>query len=368
MAENQFSVAVPNLLQAITLGEQGYKDQRLDNARNQLQNLLSQGGPIDLQRAAIQQLSQGDMEGAKTLGTLYGHQMGQNSVYGTPIYGTGPNGETQIGSFNKTGTFVPINTGNFTPTPGVKAIEGPTGTTVIQSRSGQVLPGGTVQPGQAPVPGQAPGFIPKDVSGAAQQHAQGEGAGKAAFSLPNTIATIDQSIGVIDQLMKHPGRETATGVSGMLDPRNYIPATNARDFQVMLKQLEGQTFLQQYNELRGAGAITEAEGSKATQAKARLDRAQSDGEFLKALQDLKDVLVTGRQRAIQMAQKPQNAPLTPRPVQTQSFTAPQAQPVPAAPQQSPTGAPQAPRMGEVRDGYRFKGGNPADESSWVQLR
>ena len=47
-------------------------------------------------------------------------------------------------------------------------------------------------------------------------------------------ASIDSQIGVIDKALNHPGRETATGMSGTLDPRNYTPGTNARDFQVVL--------------------------------------------------------------------------------------------------------------------------------------
>lgn len=38
-----------------------------------------------------------------------------------------------------------------------------------------------------------------------------------------------------------------------------------------------------------------------------------------------------------------------------------------APQTTPA-APQMPKVGELRDGYRYKGGNPADPSSWVAAK
>ena len=36
-------------------------------------------------------------------------------------------------------------------------------------------------------------------------------------------------------------------------------------------------------------------------------------------------------------------------------------------QQGAPGASAAPRAGEVRGGYRFKGGNPADQASWEKV-
>ena len=111
-----------------------------------------------------------------------------------------------------------------------------------------------------------------------------------------SAASIDAQIGVIDKALNHPGRKTATGLSGMIDPRNYTPGTNARDFQVVLDQLGGAAFLQAFESLKGGGQITEVEGKKATDAMARLNRAQSDKEFEASLRDLREVMEKGRQR------------------------------------------------------------------------
>lgn len=109
-------------------------------------------------------------------------------------------------------------------------------------------------------------------------------------------ASIAAQIGVIDKALNHPGRTTATGLSGSIDPRNYLPATDARDFQVLLDQIGGTAFLQAFESLKGGGQITEMEGKKATDAIARLNRAQSDREFEQSLRDLRDVMESGRQR------------------------------------------------------------------------
>ncbi|PVY56730.1 hypothetical protein C8D04_1994 [Simplicispira sp. 125] len=110
-------------------------------------------------------------------------------------------------------------------------------------------------------------------------------------------AAASDMLGVIDMLDKHPGRETATGASGVIDPRNYIPGTDAKDFSVALDQLKGKTFLQAFESLKGGGQITEVEGKKATEAIGRLNTAQSDKAFQQALSDLRGVVEGSMKRA-----------------------------------------------------------------------
>lgn len=109
-------------------------------------------------------------------------------------------------------------------------------------------------------------------------------------------SSIDAQIGVIDKALKHPGREAATGLSGTIDPRNYVPGTDATDFRAVLDQIGGAAFLQAFESLKGGGQITEVEGKKATDAIARLNRAQSDKEFETSLNDLRSVMVLGKKR------------------------------------------------------------------------
>ena len=126
-------------------------------------------------------------------------------------------------------------------------------------------------------------------------------------------AAIAAQLGVIDKALQHPGREAATGLSGVLDPRNYVPGTNPRDFQVVLDQIGGTAFLQAFESLKGGGQITEVEGKKATEAIARLNRAQSDEEFERSLRDLREVMQKGQERLnggrAPQAAAPQGAPM-----------------------------------------------------------
>lgn len=128
---------------------------------------------------------------------------------------------------------------------------------------------------------------------------EGTARGTAVANMPQVQYTAQQALATADQLLTHPGRSTATGVSSRLDPRNYVPGTDAYNFNVLLNQAKGQIFLDAYQALKGGGQITEIEGQKAEQAKARMDRAQSDEEFVQALKDYKASI----QRGLELAQQ-----------------------------------------------------------------
>lgn len=112
----------------------------------------------------------------------------------------------------------------------------------------------------------------------------------------DAIVKGESALTLINKALNHPGMKAATGLQGTIDPRNYIPGTNAKDFQVVMDQLGGQTFLQAMQSLRGTGQITEIEGKKASDAIARLNRSQSTGEFETALNDFKSVVSKGIER------------------------------------------------------------------------
>lgn len=126
----------------------------------------------------------------------------------------------------------------------------------------------------------------------------------AQIEMPKVVQQADETINLVDSLIKHPGRETATGLSSRLDPRNYVPGTNAKDFQIRLDQIKGKQFLQAFESLKGGGQITEVEGKKATDAISRMNTAASDKEFLAAAEEFKGIVTKAKERAINKAQMP----------------------------------------------------------------
>lgn len=125
----------------------------------------------------------------------------------------------------------------------------------------------------------------------------GKAEGEAAFSLPETIQTAQYSMDLIDKAINHPGLETATGASSRADPRNFIPGTEAYNFNVLMDQIQGRTFLAAFESLKGGGQITEIEGQKAEQSIARLNKAQSTEEFVSSLTELQGIIGSGIERA-----------------------------------------------------------------------
>jgi len=86
-------------------------------------------------------------------------------------------------------------------------------------------------------------------------------------------------------------------IPGTVDPDNptlprIIAGTPAASGAAKIKQAQGQVFLEAYESLRGAGALTNIEGAKGEQAKARLSAAQDEESFNTALKELEEVITT----------------------------------------------------------------------------
>lgn len=135
----------------------------------------------------------------------------------------------------------------------------------------------------------------------AEAAATGEARGTAVANLPVVLSTSRYALETVDKLLNHPGRSAATGSSRNLGAglQRFGPWSSAvKDFEVLREQARGQIFLDAYQALKGGGQITEVEGLKAEQAKARMDAAQTDQEYVAALNEFKQAI----QRGIQLAQ------------------------------------------------------------------
>lgn len=135
--------------------------------------------------------------------------------------------------------------------------------------------------------------IPKDVAGAAAAKKEGEDLGTTRANLGNTLAKGEYAKSVLDMAINSPDREWNTGLTGWLP--SVLPG--ARSFKALVDQLKGQSFLEAYQMLRGGGHISNAEGSKATEAIARLDVTMREEDFKASLEELKGIIDKGMERA-----------------------------------------------------------------------
>lgn len=142
----------------------------------------------------------------------------------------------------------------------------------------------------------APGEMPETRRQQAIAQAQGKIEGEAAATTDNKVADAELMLQTIDSVLEDKeGLEAATGGAFGLAGRQsalFPLGEDQRRIQPKIDQLKGQTFMQAYNNLKGGGVITEIEGTKAEAAIARLNQAQDQKDFEKALSELRGV-VTG---------------------------------------------------------------------------
>ena len=130
-----------------------------------------------------------------------------------------------------------------------------------------------------------------------------------------TVSLIDQMIGkpeikdasgkVIQKATKpHPGFKGyvgsgfSIGKEGITVPfQRFIEGTDVAGFERYQLQVEGKAFLEAFEALKGGGAITEVEGAKGTQAIMRMNKAQSEKEYVKAARELQDIVRKGVEKA-----------------------------------------------------------------------
>lgn len=130
----------------------------------------------------------------------------------------------------------------------------------------------------------------------------GEAQAKALANLGNTEDNAGFILKQLDEIKTHPGLKGSVGIKGggalfgNIGSDKVIPGSPEADFISRMNQIEGEAFLQAFDTLKGGGAITEAEGNKATQARLRMSRATSEKDFIAAANDFEDVVRTGLER------------------------------------------------------------------------
>lgn len=118
-------------------------------------------------------------------------------------------------------------------------------------------------------------------------------------------ASAEGALGLIQKLRDHPGFENAVGTTYV---PGFLPATDRKGAEAIIEQLKGQAFLNAIQQLRGLGALSDAEGAKLQQAAARLDTKQSEKDFKVALSDYESIIkdAIGRLGGSASGQTPQS--------------------------------------------------------------
>jgi hypothetical protein len=189
-------------------------------------------------------------------------------------------------------------------------------------------------PGVSPPP---PGTVPKTWA-----EEQTKNIVKAEEAYRQATPKFQSAIDTIRQIREHPGREWGTGA--LSNWATATPGTPAYGFAQLVKQLQGGVFLQAYGDLKGGGSITEVEGGKAEQARARLATAQNKQDFDKALNDYEQAV----RGDLETVQRRMNKPVTAYKLDKDDVNAPD--------------------IGERRGNYEYTGGNWRDRDNWRRVK
>lgn len=208
-------------------------------------------------------------------------QAGGGRFSNQPIYVTDDQGNTRVMQLNQNGKAILTQMPEGVKVaPNLNKVDIGTGTVLVDPRTGQVQ-----------------NTIAKDVAGAEAQKKIGEAQGQNTVQAPNALAKGEQTLQLIEKIRNHPGLSGAVGWEVNLPDMLTAPAgSQTRNFITLLEQAQGQQFLQAFETLKGGGQITQPEGEKATQAIARMQRAQSEESFHQALKDYEDVVRAGMER------------------------------------------------------------------------
>jgi hypothetical protein len=129
----------------------------------------------------------------------------------------------------------------------------------------------------------------------------------AQQALPKIIGRAEEGMRLIDELIgkrdsktgdllkgekTHPGFQSAVGATFIPGAR-FIQGSDTASFMSRYDQIKDASFLEAFESLKGGGAITEKEGTKATSAINRMSTATSENEFIRAALDLQDVIRKG---------------------------------------------------------------------------
>ena len=260
---------------------------------------------LDIQRMQARQHAQDQYGKAGTIvqdkdGTFYSVQFGSN-------------GQKIVAPLQFNGT-------GLTPAKGTEVV----GDTIIDKTTGRDIRN-----------------VAPNIAGGAAAKEVGEARGKATVDLPRIVDNATLMLKTIEQARVHPGRDAGTGPVG-----GRLPAIGGQQagFVALTDQIQGKAFLEAFNSLKGGGQITEVEGTKATNAIARLNRVQNKADYDAALRDLEDVVRLGLSRAQRNGQQPRA-------------------PAPAA---------NMPQPGQIIDHpagrFLFKGGDPADKNNYEAVK
>lgn len=107
------------------------------------------------------------------------------------------------------------------------------------------------------------------------------------------IASVDTMLGTLERIVAHPGLGRSVGIPGAFPT---IPGSDSANFQAELETFKSQAFIPMVAQLKGMGALSDAEGKKLTAAVGALDPKMGKKAFVESARRIIDDMTAARGR------------------------------------------------------------------------
>lgn len=109
-----------------------------------------------------------------------------------------------------------------------------------------------------------------------------------------TIAKSSEMLLALEKLENHPGFSNLFGIN--IGVPTWIPGSSGADAKALFKQIEGKGFIESIQAMKGMGALSNAEGEKASISYLGITPSMSEGAAKARIKELKELVAQGIQR------------------------------------------------------------------------
>ena len=107
------------------------------------------------------------------------------------------------------------------------------------------------------------------------------------------LASFDTMLGTLDRLGSHPGLARSVGIPGVFPT---MPGSDSANFQAELESFQSQAFIPMVSQLKGMGALSDAEGKKLTAAVGALNPRMGEKAFRESVDRITTEMTSARDR------------------------------------------------------------------------
>lgn len=128
-----------------------------------------------------------------------------------------------------------------------------------------------------------------------QQQKIGQFRGEQISKLPQIEQNVQTTTKLVDDLLNHKGFKDVVGATYKPFARK-VAGTDAAGFMAKYNQLKGKQFLESISQLQGYGALSNLEGTTATNAASAMDISTSEAEFKRNAREYQRIIQLGLER------------------------------------------------------------------------